>query len=252
MRNDDVDRLIICKCTVCALFGDAPACSCARLTGSPSSLAIRQRQSTDAFRASIHAPLRVVASLAALLPPPPFKTTGHCRAVALILCNGASQRSIYFLQSVILSAAKDPSSAQISIAAPESAHPSIVAPNAFVDRTVVFRIRKMMLKKRWRNQKRRVPHLPTRCFCAAKVGSNALHLSSPLSLPLLLSALAVAVAAWKYKSNRKSKCMDRRSALLPHICVEKRDADVGHPIVDGTVLKRTKAPPSGEASASGL
>ena len=110
----------------------------------------------------------------------------HCRAVAPALFRWVSPRSIYFLRSVILSAAKDPCAVQISIAAPEAPHPINLAPQVFADRKVRVRMWKTMSKRRWKNRKSRVPHLPPRALCAAKVGRQCLP-------PLHAFALAVAV-----------------------------------------------------------
>jgi hypothetical protein len=74
-------------------------------------------QSIDAFRTNIHAPLRAIASSAVLLSPRASPSLHRMRSRCRCTVKAFDPQSIYFFESAILSAAKNPNAAQISIAA---------------------------------------------------------------------------------------------------------------------------------------
>jgi hypothetical protein len=90
----------------------------------------------------------------------------NCRAAAFALSRRVESRNIYYLKSVILSARGTPSPPKSPLPPQRHLNRSSSRRAPFADRDVVFRIRKMMLKKRWRNKKRRVAHICVALFDA--------------------------------------------------------------------------------------
>ena len=174
--------MVICKCIVSARFADANASSSASLAHHPSCRAGRSQPSNDVIRASIHAPLRAIASFATAAEGATWRIA---RAIAeplrLPLKTCLSAKHLFF----------------------KECHPERQAPAAGSGKAALPRCKRRSEGPQRRSnlrcssrgtstnplhavEFRRVPHLPPRALCAAKVGWQCLP-------PLHAFALAVAV-----------------------------------------------------------